>query len=286
MSALKIAGILTALLVSIEAIGQNAAAELHFESAEKAYNAGNYLETIRKLDDVERITGPMSKTLYLRIRTQDKQFNRLVHDIADLDFEMLKSLRNNTANYLEVMESHGLDDRYREVFRIAEGLKQLPGSLSEVQHSRQQAILERQKSEEPDYQNAITKDNVTDYLQFLSRHADSHRLPEIRERLAVAKEREAYQLFSDKRTSIHAEKYLREFPDGANKDEVLALYEDIVFSEGIKHEEQGELAFARERFTMYKRHFSQGKYIIGVEEKLKDLENKINPGANQKKRKR
>lgn len=238
MKILKITGFLTALLFTVEVWGQNAAAELHFESAEKAFNAGNYKEALAKLDDTEKLTGPMSRTLYLRIVAQDKLFKAGSQQIEDLDFTLLTNLRDNIATYLEVMESYGLDDRYREVYSIGEGLNKYPKTLTEIQDIRERAKLQSEENE------------------------------------AVA-EREAYQRFSERKTSINAEQYLRKFPDGVNKDEILTLYEDLVYSEGLKHEKQGELAFARERFITYQKRFSTGKYIVEVEEKLRDLENRI-----------
>lgn len=123
MKTLKLIVLLVAVLCSIDVFGQSAAAELHFESAEKAYNAGDYLETLRKLDDTERIAGSMSKTLYLRIVAQDKVLDNWLVDDADERRKTWGSLQENAALYLETMESFGLDDRYREVFALSEKYK-------------------------------------------------------------------------------------------------------------------------------------------------------------------
>lgn len=126
---------------------QNAVAELHFESAEKAFNSGNYREVITKLDDTEKLTGPTSKTLYLRIVTQDKLFNGGRNYATD-DFTQLSSLRENVAVYLEVMADQGLDDRYREVYRIGEGLSKFPKTAVEWQETRDKEIQQKREREE------------------------------------------------------------------------------------------------------------------------------------------
>ena len=83
---------------------QNALAELQFEEAEKAYNNGDYQTAIAKLDEVEKINGVSSKTLYLRIVCDEKLLNsdgKLEHEVA---YEKLKSLYRNCQTYLEAKE--------------------------------------------------------------------------------------------------------------------------------------------------------------------------------------
>lgn len=275
MKILKITGLLTALLFSIEVWGQSAAAELHFENAEKAYNTGNYKEVLVKLDETEKLTGPMSRTLYLRIVTQDKIFKGGSQRIEDMDFALLTSLRDNITAYLEVMADHGLDERYREVYSIGEGLNKFPKTLAE-----RNAILEKewQKQKEREdlaYSQAIASDKASDYQNFLSFYPGSERASDIRDRLATARDREAYQVFSTNKTSVNAASYLRSFPNGLHKKLVLAEYEDLLYAEGLEYERSKEFSSAKERFSSYKTNFPAGKHITEVDNKLGNLGSQI-----------
>lgn len=128
-------------------IAQNAVAELHFENAEKAYNSGKYREVISKLDDTERLVGPTAKTFYLRIITEEKLFNGGKNYASD-DFVRLSNLRENVAIYLEVMAEHGLDDRYREIYRISEDLKKYPKTAEEWKENRDREVRLKEEREE------------------------------------------------------------------------------------------------------------------------------------------
>lgn len=134
------------LLCSFSLFSQNAVADLHFESAEKAYNIGNYKEALAKLDQTEKLTGPMSKTLYLRIAAQDKLLKQSGLYADEESFELLTDLRDNAKIYLEAMADQGLDDRYREVFAISEQLTKHPQTKSDwVAGRRDKLEADRQR---------------------------------------------------------------------------------------------------------------------------------------------
>lgn len=275
MKSVQLVCLLTLLLFNLELYAQNATADLHFESAEKAYNEGKYKEVLTKLDEVEKLMGPTSRTLYLRIITQDKLFHGRTQNIDNLDFPLLSNLRDNVDTYLEVMESHGLDDRYREVFKIGESLNKHPKTLAEIQHIREKARLEKQEKEDRAYQTAVASDKVADYRNFLSAYANSDRAAEVRQRMNTASDRDAYQSFLTSKNSTNAQTYLRSFPNGAHHAEILVAYEELLYEEGLKHEKQGELDKARERFSTYKARFSNGKHIAEVDSKLSSLSGQI-----------
>lgn len=130
------AGVLFVLLCSINpsAIAQDAVAMLKFEDAEKAYNTGDYPKVLEALDEVEEMVGVTSKTLYLRVVSQNELFaggSNLYDDPEQ--FELLLRLREHAATYLEAMGSQGLDDKYRTVYRIQESLKEYPVTEQEWQ---------------------------------------------------------------------------------------------------------------------------------------------------------
>ena len=93
---------------------ENAIATLKFEEAETAYSSGNYTVALNKLDEVDKLAGIMSKSLYLRIVVTDITF-----DYYDVKSTTLVALSKYVNSYLKTMEAEGLDDRYREVYAIS-----------------------------------------------------------------------------------------------------------------------------------------------------------------------
>lgn len=128
------AGVLFVLLLSINpsSFAQDAVAMLKFEDAEKAYNAGDYPKVLEALDEVEEMVGVTSKTLYLRVVSQNELFagGRNLYDGPE-QFKLLSGLREHAATYIEAMGSQGLDDKYRTVYRIQESLKEYPETEQE-----------------------------------------------------------------------------------------------------------------------------------------------------------
>lgn len=275
MNILRITSILVSVLFSVELWGQNAVAELHFENAEKAYNAGNYKEVLAKLDDTEKLSGPTSRTLYLRIVTQDKIFKRGSQRIEDLDFALLTSLRDNIDSYLEIMADYGLDERYREVYAIGEGLNSFPKTLAERNTILEKQRRENKEKEDQYYNKVIASDQASEYQLFLSLYPNSEWASEIRDRMAVARDRDAYEVFSANKTSANAASYLRNFPNGSQKQIVLAEYENLLYEEGLAHERAENFTAAKERYTSYKADFPSGRHIAQVDKKLSSLGGQI-----------
>lgn len=113
------------LLITTPSFAQ-AIAELKFEEAETAYNKGNYELTILKVNEFEKAVGGMSdKSLFLRVVSQDKLFNLSAFYTDEKQFTLYNSLITNTEKYIKVMESKGLDDKFKEVYAISEKLKNL-----------------------------------------------------------------------------------------------------------------------------------------------------------------
>lgn len=138
------------LCIAQVALAQDAISELHFEHAEKAFNDGDYKETLRKLDDTEKLTGIMSKTLYLRIVAQDRLLEQSGYTDED-SMEQLNVLMNHVDSYLEVMSEFGLDDRYREVYGIKEKIAE--------------AIVFVKWGEMPEYKNGRAATELKNYAE-------------------------------------------------------------------------------------------------------------------------
>ncbi|MFN0291582.1 hypothetical protein [Pedobacter helvus] len=122
---------------------ENAIATLKFEEAEAAFNSGNYATALNKLDEVDKLAGIMSKSLYLRIVVQDKTFNPAALYQDEAQFSLLASLQKNVSNYLRAMESQGLDDRYRTVYAISGKLDKYPKDKSVWLEQKKKADTEK-----------------------------------------------------------------------------------------------------------------------------------------------
>ncbi|AEM70740.1 MORN variant repeat-containing protein [Allomuricauda ruestringensis DSM 13258] len=118
--------LLLLLLLTIGVQGQDAVTLLKFEEAEKAFNSGDFKTVLEKLDEVEAMAQPTSKTLYLRIASLNHLFDgdKLFNNPEQ--YELLEGLRDYVNTYLEAMGNYELDDRFREVYQIGEDLKNYP----------------------------------------------------------------------------------------------------------------------------------------------------------------
>lgn len=116
------------LFISIFSFAQGGAlADLKFEEAEIAFNNKDYNTTISKLNEFDKMFGSVtSKSLYLRIISEERLFDpqKLYED--ETYFTYLTKLRKYVASYLNAMESEGIDDKYREVYKLDGLLKKKP----------------------------------------------------------------------------------------------------------------------------------------------------------------
>jgi len=101
---------------------QNPIAQLKFEDAEKAFNAGNYAKALEYIEETEGLVGTTSKTLYLKIVSQDK----LLESDVRQNIGLLGQLRANTQKYLKALENEEIDDKYRAVYEISKKLANYP----------------------------------------------------------------------------------------------------------------------------------------------------------------
>ena len=114
------------VLTSTTIFSQNAVAELKFEEAETAFNSGDFELTIQKADEFENTLGNITdKSLYLRVVSQNKLFNPANFYSDEKQFILCNSLTANVAKYLKATENNGLNDKFKEVYAIGEGLKKL-----------------------------------------------------------------------------------------------------------------------------------------------------------------
>ncbi len=136
------------LFSSITFAQGGALADLKFEEAEIAFNNKDYNTTISKLNEFDKMYGSVtSKSLYLRIVSQNKLYNENKYD-ENAEFTLLSSLRKNAESYLKAMESSGLDDKYREVYAIKEKLEKFPKDKEAYIKKKKYDLEVQQKSEQ------------------------------------------------------------------------------------------------------------------------------------------
>jgi TPR repeat protein len=122
---------LVLIICSYSLFAQSALEILKLEEAEIDFNKNDFGTTIQKLDELEKMTGVTSRTLYLRIVCQYNLYIEAPYK-DESQYDLLVSLRVNTRSYLEGMESFGLDDKYREIYKINEDLKQYPTNKEDL----------------------------------------------------------------------------------------------------------------------------------------------------------
>lgn len=116
---------LFSLVFVLASQGQNTIAKLKYEEAEEAFSRDDYKKTLEKLDESEKAMKMSNqKTMYLRIVAQAK--------LAETDFAILQSARKNANSYLgKYQNTPGIEDKYRDIYKISESLKTYPNTLEQ-----------------------------------------------------------------------------------------------------------------------------------------------------------
>lgn len=141
------------LLFSLTTISaQNAIAIIKYEEAEIAFDKNDYSTSLSKLDEAEKSLGSTnSKILYLRILNQ----NQIITSDPMGDFKILDAARKNCTNYLKNNESKtGLEEKYKEVYKIKQDLEKYPNTASEL-------IIKKEKEKNDKFQiEELTRINI------------------------------------------------------------------------------------------------------------------------------
>jgi len=111
---------------------QNTIAKIKYEEAEESYEKQDYDITLNRLNEAESILGSSNpKTQYLRILAQ----NKLVQKDASQSYELLEDLRKNCKAYITAYgDNPGMEEKFRDVYKIAENLKIYPDSRQEFEN--------------------------------------------------------------------------------------------------------------------------------------------------------
>ena len=113
-----------ALFLLGSANAQSKLGQLKFQDAEELFAKDDFNGALLKLEDAEKLTGKTNPPmLYLRIQSLNGLF------LADpyANYKTLESLRKSTATFLKEFENvKGIDDKYRDVYKIGESLSAYP----------------------------------------------------------------------------------------------------------------------------------------------------------------
>lgn len=162
------------LCISGRTFAQTALAKLKFEDAEVAYNNGNLTEALSKLTDAEKLFGKTNPPiLHLKIVCQFKQLEK-VNDFFEDEKHLLLAteLKKNTARFLQqYSETEGIEDKYREVYKISESLAAYPSEKTAwlKEKERREEALRARKEAIANYHNSILE--KLDYIPEAEREA-------------------------------------------------------------------------------------------------------------------
>lgn len=136
-------------------------AKIEFEEAEKAYNSNDFVASLNRLNEAEKLIGkPSSTILYLKILSQNQIINAKPYD----DFLIVENIRKNCDAYMKLTEKKtGLYEKYKEVYQIKQDLEKYPKSLVDFTKQKEQnklaaAKVEQDKIEEKKIKGAFLED--------------------------------------------------------------------------------------------------------------------------------
>jgi hypothetical protein len=146
------------ILFAYQLNAQVALAKLKFEDAESEYNNGKYANALTKLKDAERLFGKVNPPiLHLKILIQDKLFQN-----NSEDYNSLFDLQKNCAIFLrDYADVEGLEEKFRDVYRISERYNSLPKNQSELD------VFIAKKNKEKEAKRALIKKVLQENLDAL-----------------------------------------------------------------------------------------------------------------------
>ncbi|WP_164122240.1 hypothetical protein [Sphingobacterium sp. xlx-130] len=169
--------------------------------------------------------------------------------------EKIKQEQAEAKSYADAMSG--------DVSAIRRFLKSYPNHQGE-----QNALNLLESQEERAYNNALVKDDIGVYEDYLKTFYDGKHKNLITDGLSKAKEKKAYEKVVRANSVVECETYLNTYPSGANKAEVMTVYEKTLYAEGqqallLKDYERAETLYEK-----YKTIFPQGSQIKMVQAKL------------------
>lgn len=150
------------LICNISVYSQNdVKARIEFEEAEKAINDKDYTSSIQRLIEAEKLLGKTNtKILYLKVICQ----NEIIKSEPYADFEMLVDIRKNCDLFMKMSDKKSdLYDKYKEVYKIKQGLELYPKSSSDFNTKKEEYLIVKKnelekKNEAAQEKQAFIKD--------------------------------------------------------------------------------------------------------------------------------
>ncbi len=117
------------LLLSYSSFSQSLVAKLKYEDAETAYQQGDYVTTISKLNDAETLLKSSNpRILYLRIMALYKQ----LESEPPQDFIGIEKVRQFSTQYLAKYETlPNNEDKFRDIYKVSEAMNKYPATAEE-----------------------------------------------------------------------------------------------------------------------------------------------------------
>lgn len=136
---------------------QSKLAQLKFQDAEELFAKDDFAGALLKLEDAEKLTGKTNPPmLYLRIQSLNGLF------LADpyANYKILESLRKNTTTFLKEFENvKGIDDKYRDVYKIGESLASYPKDYESFTATKNES---KSKKDDANLKIEVTNKNYND----------------------------------------------------------------------------------------------------------------------------
>lgn len=217
------------------------------------------------------------------LQTEEGAFNKASNALA----EAKKLSTGSSADKMSLEQTENYLNTTREESRLYKAT--LSGSVEDFRaylkafpnHKNAAAVQQKLIDfENSMYAQIVEIDNTSYYQKYINTFPNGTFIAEVRRRMELAEEREAYESFTTQKTAINAQEYLKKFPQGANRNAVLIDYEQLLYTEGVAYEDSKKYTLAQEYYGVYKSNFPNGANISSVTKNLNHVERKIRKDKN------
>lgn len=289
-------------------------AKAYYQEAQKTFENRDYKQTIaycKQVTDILKTTNARIELLKIKSYYELKEFDNVKTSIKIFtNLEASAELKNEVLDYLikvenvekeaeekRLAEQHRLEqERIAKEQKLAEEKRQrevaenksytdaMNGNVEAIRqflkeypnHEGKQSILNLLEIKEGQaYNDAILKNEIRIYENYLSEFYDGKNKKKIAEQLDKAKEIEAYDRVLHAKSVAESETYLLFYQNGTNKAEVLTIYEQALNNEAQQAMFAQDYIKAKSLYEKYLAQFSNGSNVDKVEANYKVAQRKI-----------
>lgn len=289
-------------------------AKAYYQEAQKAFESKNYKQTIdycKQVTDLLKNTNARIELLRIKSYYELSEYDKVKEAIKALaNLQASTELKNEALEYLvkvEKIEKEAEDKRLSEqrkleqeriakVQRLAEErvrkeeieaksyANAMSGNVSSIRqflkdypnHEGKQIVMDLlDTKEEQAYNNVLVKNEIGVYKNYLIEFYDSKHTTEITEHLKITQEVEAYEEVVRNKSVAECEAYFNNYSNGANKTEVLTIYEEALIFEGQKAMNEKNYVLAETLYNKYKVKFPNGNDVKLAETNYKEAKRKV-----------